>query len=76
MDALTIESLIREALPGVNTTIENLRRDGESRFLVRVHGPAFEGKTRLEQHRMVYAALRGASEQDFETISLSTGTRA
>ena len=74
MNAETIENLIRSEFPAAAIQIENLRSDGESRFSVRVFCPSFKGKSRLQQHREVYAALKGASEQDFQSLSLKTGS--
>jgi monothiol glutaredoxin len=53
MDAATIERLIREALPDAQVTIEDLRGDGDH-YAAHVVSPAFKGKSRVQQHQMVY----------------------
>ena len=74
LDALTIETLIRESIPGASISIEDLRGDGEPHYAVSVISPAFEGKTRLEQHRIVYAALKGKLDFDAQPLTLQTVT--
>ena len=71
MDAKTLESLILDALPDAQVRVEDLRGDG-GRYSAHVSAPGFEGKTRLEQHRMVYAALKGKAEGALEALTLQT----
>ena len=52
-----IESLIKEAMPDAQITIEDLRGDGDH-YAAQVVSAAFEGKSRVQQHQMVYKALR------------------
>ncbi len=58
MDAGQIESLIKEALPDARVTIEDLRGDGDH-YAAHVVSAEFAGKSRVQQHQMVYKALRG-----------------
>ena len=55
MPAAEIEALIRAALPDAQVTIEDLAGDGDH-YLARVTSPAFAGKSRVQQHKMVYDA--------------------
>ena len=56
MAAAQIEALIREALPGAEVTITDLAGDGDH-YAARIVSAAFVGKTRIQQHKMVYEAL-------------------
>lgn len=58
MKAEEIERLIKEALPDAEIELKDLRGDGDH-YHARVSSAAFNGKTRIQQHRMVYAALQG-----------------
>ena len=57
MVAAEIERLIKE-LPDARVYIEDLRGDGDH-YAATVISPAFAGQTRVQQHQMVYQALRG-----------------
>lgn len=56
MDAAEIEALIRQALPDAQVTITDLAGDGDH-YAATVVSAAFAGKTRVAQHKLVYAAL-------------------
>jgi stress-induced morphogen len=71
MDANEIERLIRAALPEANVTIEDLRGDGDH-YAAFVSSPAFKGKTRVQQHQMVYEALRGSMGGALHALALQT----
>lgn len=58
MDASEIEKMIKEALPDAQVRIDDLRGDGDH-YAATVVSAAFAGKTRVQQHQMVYAALKG-----------------
>jgi stress-induced morphogen len=60
MDAVEIERLIKEALPGAVIVIEDLRGDGDH---YAAHVAAQFGMTRIQQHQMVYQALREDGRQ-------------
>ena len=57
MVASEIERLIKEALPDATVTIEDLRGDGDH-YAAHVVSAAFKGKTRVQQHQLVYQALQ------------------
>lgn len=58
MEAYEIEALIREAFPSARVTITDLAGDG-NHFAAEVVDESFRGKNRVQQQRMVYAALQG-----------------
>ena len=71
MDANEIESLIREALPDARITIEDLRGDGDH-YAALVVSAAFHGKSRVQQHQMIYTALRGRMGSELHALALQT----
>ncbi|MDE1932341.1 MAG: BolA family transcriptional regulator [Alphaproteobacteria bacterium] len=71
LDAATIERLIKDGLPGARVTIEDLRGDGDH-YAALVVSPAFKGKTRVQQHQMVYAALQGRMGNELHALALQT----
>jgi stress-induced morphogen len=71
MPAAEIERLIREALPDAKVTIEDLRGDGDH-YAATVVSAAFAGKTRVQQHQMVYAALKGRMGNELHAMALQT----
>jgi stress-induced morphogen len=75
MDATTIETMIREALPDATVTIEDLRGDGDH-YSARVVSEAFRGKSRIQQHQMVYAALGGRMGNELHALMLQTAPPA
>ncbi|MEN3286779.1 MAG: hypothetical protein V7634_1079 [Bradyrhizobium sp.] len=72
MDARDIESLIREALPDARVEIKDLAGDGDH-YAATVVSSAFKGKTRVQQHQMVYQALRGRVGNELHALALQTG---
>jgi stress-induced morphogen len=75
MDAATIERLIREGLPDAEVSIEDLRGDGDH-YAALVVCPAFKGKSRVQQHQMVYQALRGHMGNALHALALQTSAPA
>ncbi len=71
MDAQEIELLIRAALPDARITIEDLRGDGDH-YAAHVISEAFRGKSRVEQHQMVYGALQGRMGGVLHALALQT----
>jgi len=71
MEAGEIESMIREALPDAIVKIEDLRGDGDH-YAAYVESPAFVGKSRVQQHQMVYAALKGRMGNELHALALTT----
>ncbi|MCW5731963.1 MAG: BolA family transcriptional regulator [Alphaproteobacteria bacterium] len=71
MSAAEIERLIREALPDAQVTIQDLRGDGDH-YAAHVVSSAFKGKSRVQQHQIVYAALRGNMGGQLHALALQT----
>jgi stress-induced morphogen len=71
MDQGEIERLIKEALPGAVVVIEDLRGDGDH-YAAHVTAAQFEGKSRIQQHQMVYQALRGKMGDQLHALALQT----
>lgn len=71
MEAHEIESMIREALPDADIRIEDLRGDGDH-YAAYVVSPSFSGKSRVQQHQMVYAALQGKMGGELHALALQT----
>ncbi|HJL41834.1 MAG TPA: BolA family protein [Myxococcales bacterium LLY-WYZ-16_1] len=51
-----VKTLIEDGIPGATATVSDLTGTGDH-FRADVVAPAFEGKSMIEQHQMVYAAL-------------------
>jgi len=73
MDATEIERLIKQDIPDANVTIEDLRGDGDH-YAAHVVSPAFRGKSRVQQHQMVYTALKGQMGAALHALALQTST--
>jgi len=71
MSAGEIEELITAGIPDAQVRIEDLRGDGDH-YAAYVSSPAFEGKSRVQQHQMVYAALQGKMDQDLHALAIQT----
>ena len=66
-----LEQKIKDGLPGAEVRIEDLRGDGDH-YLAHVRCAAFRGKTRVQQHQMVYQALQGLVGGDLHALALQT----
>jgi stress-induced morphogen len=71
MAAADIAALIEAALPGAQVTIEALVDDGDH-YRARVTSAAFAGKSRVQQHKMVYDALGGRMGGELHALQLVT----
>ncbi len=71
MQAPEIEALIKAALPDATVTIQDLAGDGDHYAAV-VVSEAFRGKSRVQQHQIVYAALRGRMGGELHALALQT----
>ena len=71
MAAADIEKLIREALPDAAVRIDDLRGDGDH-YACHVASSLFRGKSRVQQHQMVYAALKGRMGNELHAMALQT----
>lgn len=71
MEAAEIERRIRDAFPDADIEIRDLAGDGDH-YAATVVAEAFRGKTRVQQHQMVYAALKGAMDAQLHALALQT----
>jgi stress-induced morphogen len=71
MEAKSIEALIRAALPDAQVEIRDLAGDGDH-YAASVVSGAFRGKSRVEQHQMVYQALKGRMGAELHALALTT----
>jgi stress-induced morphogen len=71
MDAAEIERLIKEAIPDATIEIRDLAGDGDH-YAASVISPAFKGKSRVQQHQMVYNALKGQMGGVLHALALQT----
>ena len=71
MDAAEIESLIKKALPDAEVDIRDLAGDGDH-YAATVISEAFRGKSRVQQHQIVYQALQGNMGGELHALALTT----
>ena len=71
MPAAEIERLIRAALPDATVEIRDLAGDGDH-YAATVVSPSFRGKTRVQQHKIVYDALQGQMGGALHALALQT----
>jgi stress-induced morphogen len=71
MDAGDIERLIKESFPDAIVDIKDLAGDGDH-FAAHVVSKAFAGKSRVQQHQMVYDALGGRMGGVLHALALTT----
>ncbi len=71
MEASEIERLIKAALPDADVEIRDLAGDGDH-YAATVVSPSFKGKTRVQQHQIVYRALQGQMGGVLHALALQT----
>jgi stress-induced morphogen len=71
MPANEIEALIKAGIPDAQVTIEDLAGDGDH-YAAKVVSEVFRGKSRVQQHQLVYAALRGRMGGELHALALQT----
>lgn len=72
MSLSEIETMIREAFPDARVEVKDLAGDG-NHYAASVVSAAFKGKSRVQQHQMVYAALKGKMGDALHALALETG---
>ena len=75
MPANEIEALIKAALPDAQVKIDDLAGDGDH-YAATVVSETFRGKSRVQQHQLVYAALRGRMGGELHALALQTSAPA
>src|SRR6516162_3722258 len=72
MDARDIEQMIKAAIPDAQVTIRDLAGDGDH-YAATVISESFRGKSRVQQHQIVYQSLRGQMGGVLHALALQTG---
>ena len=71
MDLSEIESLIKEALPDAKVEIQDLSGDG-NHYSATIISSKFVGKSKIEQHKMVYSSLKGKMGNELHALAIKT----
>ena len=71
MNLNEIESLIKEAMPDAVVEIQDLAGDG-NHYSATVISSEFSGKTKIQQHKMVYNSLKGKMGNELHALALKT----
>lgn len=71
MSAEDLEKHLREAFPDAEIQIQDLAGDGDH-YRARITSSAFKGVSRVKQHQMVYAALKGGMGGELHALALET----
>ena len=71
MDLKEIETLIKETLADATVEIQDLAGDG-NHYSATVTSAQFSGKSKIEQHKMVYNSLKGKMGNELHALSITT----
>ena len=71
MTANEIEELLLQSFPNAKITIDDLRGDGDH-YAAQIISEKFRGKTRVQQHQMVYNAMDGKMGKELHALALNT----
>lgn len=71
MSASELEAALRQAFPDAEIVVEDLAGDGDH-YRARIVSTAFTGQSRIRQHQMVYAALKGRMGGELHALALET----
>ncbi len=74
MKGADIEAMIREAFPDAEIEMKDLAGD-DNHWAATVKSAAFQGKSRVQQHQMVYAALKGNMGGVLHALQLTTAAK-
>ena len=66
-----IESLVKKAIPDAEIKIEDLAGD-ENHYSATIKSKIFTGKSKIEQHKLVYKALNGKMGSELHALALNT----
>ena len=66
-----IESLIKESMPDAEITIQDLAGD-ENHYSATIKSKIFSGKSKIDQHKLVYKALKGKMGNELHALALNT----
>ena len=71
MDFKEIEKFIKEAMPDATVDIQDLAGDG-NHYSATVISSQFTGKSKIEQHKMVYNSLKGRMGNELHALAIKT----
>jgi stress-induced morphogen len=71
MNLNEIEALIKEALPDAKVEIQDLAGDG-NHYSATVTSAEFKGKSKIEQHKIVYSSLKGKMGNELHALAIKT----
>ncbi len=71
MDLKEIEKFIKEAMPDASVEIQDLAGDG-NHYSATVTSLQFAGKSKIEQHKMVYNSLKGRMGNELHALAIKT----
>ena len=71
MDLKEIENLIKEAIPDAIVKIQDLAGDG-NHYSATIISSQFSGKSKIEQHKMVYNSLKGKMGNELHALAIKT----
>ena len=71
MNLKEIESMIKEALPDAIIDIQDLAGDG-NHYSATITSSAFNGKSKIEQHKIVYGSLKGKMGNELHALAIKT----
>ena len=66
-----IKNLIKEAMPDAEITIQDLAGD-ENHYSATIKSKIFSGKSKIDQHKIVYKALKGKMGSELHALQLNT----
>ena len=71
MNLKEIEKLIKESIPDALVEIQDLAGDG-NHYSATVSSSEFIGKSKIEQHKIVYASLKGKMGNELHALAIKT----
>ena len=71
MDLKEIEKLIKDAMPEATVVIQDLAGDG-NHYSATITSSQFSGKSKIEQHKMVYNSLKGKMGNELHALAIKT----
>ena len=71
MDLIEIEDLVKKAIPDAIINIQDLAGDG-NHYSATIISSLFKGKSRIEQHKIVYNALKGKMGNELHALAIKT----
>ena len=71
MDLTEIENLVKEAIPDAVINIQDLAGDG-NHYSATIISSKFVGKSKIQQHKMVYDSLKGKMGNELHALAIKT----